>query len=111
MRTPRRRRLPVTPISRGIADWLANGLDTMTSIGAFEAKIHVSQLLERVERGEEIVITRRGKPVARLVPAATQHDPDAVMAVFQRLRERAKRQGAPSFNWAEWRTYVEQDRP
>lgn len=39
-------------------------------VGAFEAKTHLSALLERVERGEEIVITRHGRPVARLVPPA-----------------------------------------
>ncbi len=33
-----------------------------------DAKAHLSRLLERVERGEEIVIARAGKPVARLVP-------------------------------------------
>lgn len=33
-----------------------------------EAKAHLSALLERVKAGEEIVITRRGKPVARLIP-------------------------------------------
>ena len=37
-------------------------------IGAFEAKTHLSSLLERVSRGEEIVITKHGRPVARLVP-------------------------------------------
>jgi prevent-host-death family protein len=41
----------------------------MRVIGAFEAKTHLSALLEAVEAGEEIVITRRGRPVARLVPA------------------------------------------
>lgn len=38
-------------------------------IGAFEAKTKLSALLDRVEAGQEVVITRRGKPVARLVPA------------------------------------------
>ncbi|TCH97019.1 type II toxin-antitoxin system Phd/YefM family antitoxin [Roseococcus sp. SYP-B2431] len=38
------------------------------SVGAFEAKTHLSALLDRVERGEEVTITRRGQPVARLVP-------------------------------------------
>jgi prevent-host-death family protein len=33
-----------------------------------EAKAHLSALLERVEAGEEIIIARRGKPVARLIP-------------------------------------------
>lgn len=40
-----------------------------TSIGTFEAKTHLSELLERVAAGESFVITRRGQPVARLVPA------------------------------------------
>ena len=38
-------------------------------IGTFEAKNKLSELLDRVERGEEIVITRRGRAVARLIPA------------------------------------------
>ena len=42
----------------------------MRKIGAFEAKNTLGALLDRVENGEEVVITRRGKDVARLVPAA-----------------------------------------
>lgn len=42
----------------------------MQTIGAFEAKTHLSELLQRAEGGEEIIITRHGKPVARLVPVA-----------------------------------------
>ncbi|HLJ05195.1 MAG TPA: type II toxin-antitoxin system prevent-host-death family antitoxin, partial [Acetobacteraceae bacterium] len=34
------------------------------SVGAYEAKTHLSELLDRVERGEQIVITRHGRPVA-----------------------------------------------
>jgi prevent-host-death family protein len=41
----------------------------MDSVGAFEAKTHLPALLERVAKGETIQITRRGIPVARLVPA------------------------------------------
>ena len=41
----------------------------MHEIEAFEAKTQLGALLDRVERGEKIVITRRGKPVAKLVPA------------------------------------------
>ena len=40
----------------------------MRAVGTFEAKTHLSALLEQVERGEEIVITRHGKAIARLVP-------------------------------------------
>jgi prevent-host-death family protein len=38
------------------------------TVGAFEAKTHLSSLLDRVEMGEEITITKHGRPVARLVP-------------------------------------------
>lgn len=51
----------------------------METIGAFEAKTHLSELLQRAERGEEITITRHGKPVAKLVPVVDQ-------AVEARLR-------------------------
>jgi prevent-host-death family protein len=40
----------------------------MESVGAFEAKTHLSELLDRVERGEKITITRHGVPAAMLVP-------------------------------------------
>ena len=40
----------------------------MGSVTAFEAKTRFGQLLERVVRGEEVVITRHDKPVARLIP-------------------------------------------
>jgi prevent-host-death family protein len=40
----------------------------MESVGAFEAKTHLGELLDRVERGESVTITRHGKPVAQLVP-------------------------------------------
>ena len=43
-------------------------------VGAFEAKTKLSALLDRVERGEEVVITRNGKVVARLVPANEDQD-------------------------------------
>jgi prevent-host-death family protein len=85
--------------------------DAMTAVGAFEAKTHFAQLLERVQRGEEITITRRGKPVARLVPAPAKHDPEVAMAIFHRLRSRAKQQGAPKFDWSEWKSYVDKGRP
>lgn len=39
-----------------------------TSVGAFEAKTHLSELLQRVEAGEQVTITKHGRPVARLVP-------------------------------------------
>lgn len=40
----------------------------MDRIGIYDAKVKLSQLIEKVEAGGEVVITKRGKPVARLVP-------------------------------------------
>jgi prevent-host-death family protein len=44
-------------------------------VNIHEAKTHLSRLLERVARGEEVVIARAGKPVARLVPYREVHAP------------------------------------
>ena len=46
----------------------------MHEIGEFEAKNRLGTLLDRVEHGEEIVITRRGKPVAKLIPVGPGFD-------------------------------------
>ncbi len=43
----------------------------MTEVGVHEAKTHLSRLLRRVAAGEEVVIARGGRPVARLVPVET----------------------------------------
>ena len=42
----------------------------MSEVGAFEAKTHISHLLDQVERGETITITHHGRPAARLIPIA-----------------------------------------
>jgi len=58
------------------------------SIGSFNAKTHLAALLERVSRGESIQITRRGVPVAVLVPAKPQaKDPREVMEQIRKLRK------------------------
>jgi len=58
----------------------------MNTYGAFEAKNRLSELLARVERGEEIVITRHGHAVARLVPAA-DFDRDSAQGAIDRIKE------------------------
>ena len=63
---------------------------TSHQVGAFEAKNTFGTLLDRVERGEEIVITRHGKPVARLVPNAPNINRDKARAAFERIRENAR---------------------
>ena len=48
----------------------------MRSVGAFEAKTKLAELLACVAEGEEVLITRRGQPVAMLVPAPRRAKPD-----------------------------------
>jgi prevent-host-death family protein len=55
----------------------------MTQVGMHEAKTTLSQLVERAEAGEEIVIARNGKPVARLVPVVSTN---ALASVHGALR-------------------------
>jgi prevent-host-death family protein len=43
-----------------------------TTVGAYEAKTHLPELLRRVEKGERITITKHGHPVAELVPASDE---------------------------------------
>lgn len=81
-----------------------------TSIGAFEAKTHFSELLARAEQGEEILITRRGQPVARLVPARAGHDVEKARAVAKRLRAWAKKAALGSLSWDEWKSYRDEGR-
>lgn len=61
----------------------------MTTVGSFEAKTHLPQLLERVGRGEKILITRHGKPAAMLVPAPDEETGDVreVLREMKALRK------------------------
>jgi prevent-host-death family protein len=63
----------------------------MLSVGIFEAKAQLSQLVERVAQGEEVMVTRHGKPVARLV--APEASPDASAIVDWAADLRAFRRG------------------
>ena len=62
----------------------------MKEVGAFEAKSRFGQLLDWVEAGEDVVITRRGKVVARLVPPNMAFDRERGRQAAQRIRERRK---------------------
>lgn len=58
----------------------------MESVGSYEAKTHLPALLERVALGEEIIITKHGVPIARLVPMEQFRRRD-VRAVIQELKK------------------------
>ena len=73
----------------------------MNAVGTFEAKTHLSALLDRVEKGEEITITRHGNPVARLCPpSANRPDPDELIA---QMREIRSRNSLGPYSWKELR--------
>jgi prevent-host-death family protein len=70
------------------------------TVGAYEAKTHLSQLLDRVEKGESLTITRNGKPVARLVPAApaaAAGGSESVVERFRAFREKLRADGVKPF--------------
>jgi prevent-host-death family protein len=60
----------------------------METVGSFEAKTHLAQLLERVVQGESFTITRHGIPVARLVPVEAKVKPDIKRAIEEILEFR-----------------------
>lgn len=64
----------------------------MREIGAFEAKTHLSELLVAAEQGESVTITRRGMPVAKLVPVAGPGRAEALRRLSG-LRTRLAQQG------------------
>jgi len=64
----------------------------MREIGVFEAKTRLSELLEKVATGEEFVITRRGRAIARLVPADRPRAEEIRQAVLELSRFPAGRE-------------------
>ena len=60
-------------------------------VGAYEAKTHLPQLLERVARGERIVIAKHGMPIAELVPVQSRSQSDRRQAIEKMKAFRAKR--------------------
>lgn len=86
----------------------------MGSVTAFEAKTRFGKLLERVARGEEIVITKHDKPVARIIPEG-RRSRDEVRAAVAGLRElrkaiAARRGDTPPLTDREIRSLIEEGR-
>lgn len=72
----------------------------MHSVGLFEAKTHLSELVGRAEQGEEVIITRHNKPVAKLVPIS-EVSPELyrqrlqALAELQAIGREMERRGGP----------------
>lgn len=67
----------------------------MLTVTVAEAKAQLSEILHRVEAGEEVVVTRRGRPVARIGPAERQREP-LPRAALEALQARARPLSRPS---------------
>ena len=90
----------------------------MDEVRDFDAKNRLDELLDRAERGEEVTITREGKPVAKLVPmgntgmpARTAADIERARDAVRRIRELAKEMNLGPFDWEEWKRYRDEGRP
>jgi prevent-host-death family protein len=84
----------------------------MITVAVSEARNQLSGLLDRVEGGEVIIITRRGKPVARLVPdTCLIGDPSQAQAAMQRMRARASQIKPGTFDWDDLKRDRDSGRP
>jgi prevent-host-death family protein len=84
----------------------------MPKITAFEAKTRFGELLERVSKGEEVVITRHDKPVARLVPEGARRLDDVRRSVqgLRDLQQRIRRRSRAKLTDAEVRSAIAEGR-
>ena len=64
----------------------------MQTIQASEAKTHFLRILDRVEQGETVIVTRHGRPIARISPQVDD-DRDKVNRAIEEMRELRKRMG------------------
>ena len=80
----------------------------MTIVGIFEAKNRLSELVERAARGEEIVITRRGQQIARLMPPEVKNEQVKAQSLAARIRR--SREGSPLGSGASLRELIEEGR-
>lgn len=77
----------------------------MNTVGTGDLKAHLSDILHRVERGEHIVVTRRGVPVALIVPpAASGASADRSDLAFRMRELRARQPPIDAATLAAWRT-------
>ncbi|RYE13246.1 MAG: type II toxin-antitoxin system prevent-host-death family antitoxin [Rickettsiales bacterium] len=79
-------------------------------LGTFEAKTNFNKLIKRVNDGEEFLITRRGQPIAKIIPLAKDLDNIAIINAIARIRKLGKEMQLGKFNWEEWKFYRDMDK-
>jgi prevent-host-death family protein len=80
------------------------------SVGTFEAKTHFTKIISKVMAGEEVIISRRGKNVAKIVPIEKTADKEVIQSTILRIRNLAKSMQLGKFNWNEWKSYKDEGR-
>jgi prevent-host-death family protein len=83
----------------------------MSTIGAYEAKTKFSELLDRVEKGERVTITRHGRPVAELVPSKAPRDRERARQAMDRLREIGNDATLSDLTWEDIKKMRDEGRP
>jgi prevent-host-death family protein len=85
----------------------------MKHVGIFEAKTSLSSLVDEVEKGAEVIITRHGKPVAKLV-GCRDHMPEDLIAkrkqAIAEIREMARKRGL-RISHEEIKSWIDEGRP
>lgn len=84
----------------------------MATVSAFEAKTRFGELLDRVANGEEVVITRHDKPVARLVPEGARRLDDVrrTVAGLRELQQRIRRRSRAKLSDRDVRSAIDEGR-
>ena len=84
----------------------------MVTVSAFDAKTRFGSLLDRTSKGEEVVITRHDKPVARLVPEGAQRLEDVRRAVagLRELQQRIRRRSRAKLSDRDVRAAIDEGR-
>jgi prevent-host-death family protein len=85
----------------------------MATVSAFEAKTRFGELLERVANGEEVVITRHDKAVARLIPEGARRHDDVRRSVegLRELQQRIRRRSRAKLTGLDVRSAIDHGRP
>lgn len=84
----------------------------MAKVSAFEAKTRFGELLNRVSEGEEVVITRHDKPIARLIPEGAPRSDDVRRAVdgLRDLQQRIRRRSRAKLSRKDVRSAIDEGR-
>ncbi len=82
----------------------------INTIGIFEVETHFTKLIQRVQDGEEFLITKRGTPVAKIISLEKDIDQISINNAINRIKKLSKEMCLGEFNWQEWKLYKDEGR-